>query len=142
MTLHLQKLAVGIEDPGHLARVQAARAFRRDGRTLVPGWTRRAPTRSDALLAGGSIYWVVKGAMRVRQRLVGFEADTDDGGRGFCRMLLDPELVPVLPRPRKPFQGWRYLRAEDAPPDLSAAGEGAAEMPGEMLAELRALGLL
>jgi hypothetical protein len=142
MTLHLQKLAVGIADPDHLARVQAGRAFRRDGRTLVPGWTRRAPTRADALLAGGSIYWVVKGTMRVRQRLVGLETDADDGGREFCRMLLDPELVPVIPTPRKPFQGWRYLRAEDAPPDLAAAGGGAAEMPGEMLSELRALGLL
>jgi len=142
MTLHLQKLAVGISDPDHLARVQAARAVRRDGRALVPGWTRRAPTRADALLDGGSIYWVVKGVMRVRQRLVGFEADVDDGGREFCRMLLDPELVPVVPAPRRPFQGWRYLQARDAPPDLAAAGEGAARMPAEMLEELRALGLL
>jgi hypothetical protein len=136
------RLCVGIDDPERLARVQAARLFHRDGRAIVPGWTRRAPVRTDELLAGGSLYWVVKGQVRCRQRLLGFETDTDDGGVPFCRMLLDPDLVPTLPVARRPFQGWRYLKAAEAPPDLDAVGDGAADMPAGLAAELRALGLL
>ncbi len=142
MALHMIKLCVGIDDPDQLARVQAARLFRRGGTAIVPGWTRRAPVRTEALLAGGSLYWVVKGQVRCRQRFLGFESDTDDGGVPFCRMLLDPDLVATLPVARKPFQGWRYLTPADAPPDLDAVGSGAADMPPALAAELRALGLL
>lgn len=142
MALHMIKLCVGIDDPDHLARVQAARMFRRGGQAIVPGWTRRAPVRTEELLAGGSLYWVVKGQVRCRQRFLGFETDVDDGGVPFCRMLLDPDLVPVLPVARKPFQGWRYLKASEAPPDLDTVGAGAAEMPPTLAAELRSLGLL
>jgi hypothetical protein len=142
MALHMIKLCVGIDDPAQLARVQAARLFRKGGTAMVPGWTRRAPVRTEELLAGGSLYWVVKGQVRCRQRFLGFEADTDDGGAPFCRMLLDPDLVPTLPVARKPFQGWRYLKASEAPPDLDATGTGAADMPPALAAELRSLGLL
>ncbi|HZH27373.1 MAG TPA: DUF1489 domain-containing protein [Azospirillaceae bacterium] len=142
MALHLIKLAVGITDVDHLARVQADRIIQRDGRPVVPGWTRRAPTRVDELADGGCMYWVVKGAVRCRQRLLGFETDVDGEGKPFCRILLEPQLVETLPSPRKAFQGWRYLKPADAPPDLASAGEGAAEMPPELREELRALGLL
>jgi hypothetical protein len=142
MALHMIKLCVGIDDPGQLARVQAARAFLHDGRTIVPGWTRRAPVRTQELLEGGSLYWVIKGQIRCRQRFVGFQTDKDDEGVAFCRMLLDPDLVATLPVGRRPFQGWRYLQPGDAPPDLDATGAGAADMPPALAAELRTLGLL
>ncbi|WP_207484252.1 DUF1489 family protein [Arenibaculum pallidiluteum] len=144
MALHLIKLAVGIRDLDHLAEVQQGRAFMRDGARIVPGYTRRMPTRGDEVCDGGSIYWVVKGAVRCRQPVLGFELVQDGEGESWCRLLLDPVLVPVEAQPRKAFQGWRYLKPEEAPRDLGAGqggGVGEDAMPPEMLAELRALGL-
>ena len=78
----------------------------------------------------------------MRQRLRDIDRAVDSDGRPYTQLVLDPELVRVVPAPHRPFQGWRYLREEDAPRDLEEAGEGAADMPEEMLAELRELGLL
>jgi hypothetical protein len=95
----------------------------------------------DELLDGGSIYWVIRGRICARQRLLGFETDTDDDGRPFCRVLIDPKLVPTDARPHRAFQGWRYFSAADAPRDRSKA-KGEDDLPPEMAAELRDLGLL
>lgn len=145
MTLHLVKLAVGIDDVDHLARVQQRRrteAIRAGRGDRLWHLTRNAPRRADELLDGGSIYWVIRGQIRCRQRLVGIEPAVDSDGRPCNRLLLDPELVRTLPRAHRPFQGWRYLAPEDAPPDLDALPSGAEEMPPEMAAELHALGLI
>ena len=77
--------------------------------------TRHMPRRSEELLAGGSIYWVIGGRIRARQRLVGFESDRDPDGRKICRFMLDTDLVPTEPWPHRAFQGWRYLDPKDAP---------------------------
>lgn len=143
--MHLIKLAVGIRDPEHLAAVQRTRRIVRSdidgGRPVVLGSTRRRPKQPEAIITDGSIYWVIKGAVRCRQRVHGLEAAVDDEGKACCLMLLDPMLVTTVPIPHKPFQGWRYLDPAKAPPDLAAATDGDA-MPPEMAAELRALGLL
>ncbi len=144
MTVHLIKLSVGIENIDHLARVQEGRlrqaaADGREGRLFHR--TRHMPRRSEELLDGGSIYWVIKGRTRARQRLVGFESDVDEEGRKFCRLMLKPGLVPTDPWPHRPFQGWRYLEGKDAPPDRSR-GQADDDMPEEMIEELRDLGLL
>ena len=143
-SLHLIKLAVGIVDAGHLAEVQE----RRLADSLAAGHgprlfhvTRNVPRRSVELLDGGSIYWVIKGRIRVRQRLLDIETDTDDEGRRFCRLMLDPERVETHPWPHRAIQGWRYLPAGSAPPDLGAPGDET-KLPPEMAAELRDLGLL
>lgn len=144
MPLHLMRLAVGISDIEHLAAVQG----RRDRiklpkrRKAVPTFTTHMPKRVEELLDGGSLYWVIKGWMRVRQQLLGFQPHIDDDGRARCMILLDPTLVPTLPTAFRAFQGWRYFEPGDAPTDLAAAGAGAADMPPAMLAELRSLGLL
>ena len=78
------------------------------------------PRRAEELLDGGSIYWVIQGYYTVRQRLVGIESVTADDGTSKCRLDLDPELIPVDPHPKRPFQGWRYLPGEDAPADIEA----------------------
>ena len=103
----------------------------------------RSPKRQAELLDGGSLYWVIKGTILVRQPLVGFEAGTKDDGSPCCLLLLDPALIPVRPVPRRAFQGWRYLDASDAPPDLAGgrAGEVAA-MPATMRKTLSDLGLI
>ena len=142
--LNLVKLAVGIESPEHLARVQKRRLdeAREAGRTAgLYHVTRNTPRRSADLLAGGSIYWVIKGRLRVRQRLLDIVTDADPEGRRICRLVLAPRLVAVEPRRQRAFQGWRYLAHGDAPPDLAADAAGSA-LPGELATELRELGLL
>ncbi len=145
MVVHLIKLCVGIESPEHLAAVQRRRldSARRDGLPpVLHHRTRQRPRRADEILAGGSLYWVIRGFVRLRQRVVGIEPTVDADGVPRCLLVLDPELVPTAAVPRRPFQGWRYLEAGDAPPDLPASATAEDGPPPEMAAELRALGLL
>lgn len=139
--LNLVKLAVGIEDPEHLARVQNRRLEESGQGGRLFHVTRNAPRRSAELVSGGSIYWVIKGRIRVRQRLLGVETDTDREGRRFCRLVLDPQLVAVEARRCRAFQGWRYLLPENTPRDLGVDQVELA-LPGELAEELRDLGLL
>lgn len=144
MPLHLIKLCVGIDDVDQLRAAQERRAYRRDGRMVVPGFTRRSPRRPDEVTDGGSIYWVIKGSVRCRQRVLDFEMVQEEEGGTSCRLILDPELVEVMPQAKKPFQGWRYLADADAPRDLTpgqGTGQGG-DLPPHLLAELRELGLL
>ena len=141
---HLIKLAVGVDDVAHLERIQEARraAARASGQPPIARHvTRSRPKRAAEVLAGGSMYWVVRGLLQVRQRIVSLEAVTGDDGVPRCAIGLDDSLVRVLPRPCRPFQGWRYLDPADAPPDLDGTGE-TDEMPPHLVAELRELGLL
>ncbi len=144
MTVHLMRLAVGIRDIEHLASVQKKRKKIRLPKRVVavPSYTTHMPKRTEELLDGGSLFWVVKGWMRVRQRLLGFRPYVDDEGKTRCMLLLDPVLTPTLPTAFRAFQGWRYLDPSDAPTDLAKAGKGTAKMPPKMLAELRSLGLI
>lgn len=139
MSLHLIKLSVGTEDLEDLRRWQVQR-LRQTGRVLHR--TRMTPRRGEELLAGGSIYWIIRGWIQGRQRLIGLEPTRDEAGRPATLLLLQPELVRVVPRRHRAFQGWRYLRAADAPADLEALPKGLREMPPEMAAELHALGLI
>ena len=139
MTLHLIKLSVGTEDVADLRQWQAER-LRATGRLFHR--TRMMPRRRNELLAGGSIYWVIRGQVLCRQRLVGIKPVVDGDGRPDTHLLLAPPLVPTVPRPHRPFQGWRYLAGQEAPPDLADLPAGARDMPPAMAAELRALGLL
>jgi hypothetical protein len=144
--LHLIKLCVGIENPAELIAWQAHRleALKRYG--LPPELahrTRQMPKKRAEVLDGGSLYWVIKGVVQLRQRIVDLREEANDEGRSICAIVFDPMLVPTRPQPRRPFQGWRYLTAEDAPPDLPQAERGAIEaMPPAMRAELAALALL
>jgi hypothetical protein len=136
MPLHLLKLAVGVEDLDQLRRIRAARAIERGGSWV---YTRNRPRRSAEVLAGGSIYWIIRGSVRVRQRVTGFLSERDDNGRRYCLIEVDECLIPTEPRAWRPFQGWRYLLPEDAPADRCLDEE---PLPDRMLAELRSLGLI
>jgi len=144
MALHLMKLSVGIHDIDHLAEVQALRRRRSEAAgdpITLSHRTRNTPRRAAELLEGGSIYWVIRGRIRVRQKLLGFEGEVDEEGRKYCRFVLDPTLVATEPWPHRAFQGWRYLDSKDAPPDWPR-GKVDEDMPAEMIAELRELGLI
>jgi hypothetical protein len=139
MALHLIKLAVGVDDVAHMRALQKQR---RKERGMACFLTRHTPRRGEELLDGGSIYWVIKGQVRVRQRLLAFHPAVGADGEVRCAAEYDPALVETLWQPRRPFQGWRYLLPRDAPPDRPAGRAGDEEMPPAMVQELRALGLL
>ena len=143
MTIHMIKLAVGVEDVEHLAELQQNRIAQSKAQGLSPNprhFTRMTPRRQSKLLDGGSIYWVIKGVIRVRQELVGFEGYTDEEGVNRCAIVLDPELIHTQGRPHRAFQGWRYLEPAKAPPDAKESDN--TELPQELARDLEALGLL
>lgn len=145
MSLHLIKLSVGVEDVDHLARLQDRRlkdAERRGEKPELKHITRNTPRRADEILAGGSIYWVIKGFIRARQPLINIRPVERDDGRPACALVLQPGLIRTELRSFRPFQGWRYLAGEDAPRDASASKGGKNDVPDEMEAELKGLGLL
>lgn len=145
MTLHLIKLCVGAESIADLEEWIADRMAerrKRGERAQHAHVTRMVPKRAAELIEGGSLYWVIKGQISARQRLIEVEPFVDADGIGRCRLWLEPKVVAVAPRPMRAFQGWRYYAAKDAPPDLDAAGKGAAAMPEELRRTLGELGLL
>ena len=128
MTVHMVKLCVGADDiqnlidwQTRLMKVHPAPFHR----------TRMMPKRAEELLQGGSIYWVIKHAIRVRQRIVDIREERDDEGRRMCELVFDPELHRTYAQPKRPFQGWRYLKPESAPRDL-ATGDKAVDIPLEL----------
>jgi hypothetical protein len=144
--LHLLKLCVGPASIGDLEeRIARNReAALREGRDPAPvHTTRMVPTRAGDIVGRGSIYWVIKGTLLCRQSITAITPFTDADGIGRCRLILQPEVTAVSPRPCRPFQGWRYLKAEDAPADLDArTAGGLAEMPESLRRELAGLGLI
>ena len=140
--LHILKLSVGIQSIDHLELAQADKlAVARHGKGRLWHRTRNTPRRMEELLDGGSIYWVISGAIKARQRLIGFDHYLDEEGRRHCLLLLEPKIVATAAWPHRAFQGWRYLEARAAPPDLADDAE-AGDLPSEMARELRELGLL
>jgi hypothetical protein len=144
MPLHLIKLCVGCDSVKDLENW-----IRRKLKARPPGQkrehihtTRMVPRRADELIDGGSLYWVIRGQIMCRQRLIAVRPFVDRDGVGRCRLVLAPKLVLVEPRSFRAFQGWRYLEAKDAPRDLDHAAPGAADMPEDMRRELMDLGLL
>jgi hypothetical protein len=141
MMLHLMKLAVGAPDVSHL------RAFQADRMASNPPLrhqTRNFPRRAAEILDGGSMFWVIAGAIVVRQRILDITEGRWDDGRVCAALILDSELVSVAGRPTKPFQGWRYLPPGEAPADLVADAEirGGDRLPDTLQRELRALCLI
>lgn len=141
MPLNLIKLAVGIEDLEHLDRRQKQT---RNSAGNYRHRTRMMPQRQKEVLDGGSMYWVICGLILVRQPIVSLTQAKDDNGKALCVIELEPRQVLVQPRAQRPFQGWRYLKAEDAPTDIAAGGKIFIdpEMPKAMRTELARLGLL
>lgn len=145
MPLHLIKLCVGcdsVQDLRDWIEEKLKERKRRRQPLEHVHTTRMVPKRVDELLSGGSLYWVVRGAVLCRQRLIAVRPFRDKDGIGRCRLVMEPKLVLTEPRPYRAFQGWRYLAAKDAPRDLARAAPGAAKMPEHLRRELRGLGLL
>ncbi|MDQ0455961.1 DUF1489 family protein [Rhizobium paknamense] len=145
MALHLIKLCVGADSLDDLRQWVAERSMVAMAAGLQPHSshvTRMVPKRVEELLDGGSLYWIIKGQVMARQKLLDIVSFTGGDGITRCELLLGPEVVETTPAPRRPFQGWRYLEDKDAPRDLSASGANLEDMPDDLKRELAELGLL
>lgn len=141
VTLHLIKLCVGANSITDLAQWQKKRAAERKkngGSSAIMHLTRMTPKRADDLLDGGSLYWVIKGQIAARQRLIALKPVTREGV-SCCALVLDRKIIPTVPRKHRAFQGWRYLEPKDAPRDLTGSKS---QIPEKLRAELTELGLL
>jgi hypothetical protein len=136
--VNLLKLCVGADGVDDLAAWQAERQAR-TGR--VAHVTRMWPRREAELLAGGSLYWVIRGAVLVRQRVLGLEQTMGADGVPRCAIVLDPELRRTEAQPRRPFQGWRYLAPEDAPRDLPEGRAAEDALPPSLALALEEIGV-
>ncbi len=138
--LNLLKLCVGVDSIEDLI---AWRTKRNPNWADVPSRhvTRMWPKREAELLAGGSLYWVIKGAIQARQTIVGLEEVIGEDGIRRCAILLDPQLIRTSNAVRRPFQGWRYLQAEDAPADLIADRPHEDSLPPELSLALAEIGV-
>ena len=145
MPLHLIKLCVGCDSVQDLEDwvKQRLREKKRKGQNAEHiHTTRMVPKRAGELVDGGSLYWVIKGQVAARERILAIRPFRDKDGIGRCRIVMDGKVVPVEPRPYRAFQGWRYYADKDAPRDLARAAPGVAKMPEQMRRELRDLGLI
>ena len=130
MPLHMIKLCVGVTEVETLE----ANAARSDWRIVH---TRMTPKRAAEIEDGGSLYWVMKGAVTCRQRILDITT-VGEGKESRCEIKLDSQVIRTAPLARRPFQGWRYLEPKDAPQDLSTAE--ATDLPDDLARELRELG--
>lgn len=137
MTIHLIKLCVGVESVEDLAAHQLLQLERADNPVHR---TRMMPKRADELLNGGSLYWVIRNSIRVRQKIVDVRQYKDADGKGMCELVFSPDLVPTYAKPKRPFQGWRYLKPDNAPRDLNS-GENALDIPASLDEALKKAGV-
>lgn len=140
MTTHILKLCVGAESIEDLAQWQASQA-RHWPRGRAIHVTRMWPKRADEVTAGGSLYWVIKGLILCRQRIVALEQITEGDGITRCAMHLDTAIIRTESAPRRPFQGWRYLDPADAPRDLTPGRDREEALPPALALALAEIGL-
>lgn len=139
--MHLLKLSVGSESVDSMAAWQSTpRAQGPDG--LPRHITRMWPRQEEKILEGGSIFWVVQGFIRCRQRVLRFDEVIGQDGIRRCAFVLDPEIIRTTTAKRRPFQGWRYLAPEDAPSDLPRARQSEDTLPDDLSAALADIGVL
>lgn len=142
--MHLLKLCVGTDSVEELRAWQAGKAAERAAAGQDPRprhVTRMWPRRAAELIEGGSLFWVIRGVILVRQRIEALLPVTGADGIVRCGVVLSPDLVRVEPRARGPFQGWRYLPAEDAPPDLPPSRAAEPVLPAELQEALARFGV-
>jgi hypothetical protein len=141
--MHMIKLCVGVATLEELEGYREERAhwWGADyGENVHVHRTRMRPKRADDIAGRGSIYWVISGVVRCRQPILRLQDVVDGEGKSCCDIIMAPDLIRVRPRPKRPFQGWRYLEPKDAPLDIN--GQEAANGSPEIAEELARLGLL
>lgn len=136
-SINLVKLCVGVESVDQLQAYIDATAGSYRGHV-----SRLFPKKDKELLNGGSLYWVIKGVIQARQRIVGLEEVIGSDGVRRCEIMLDKELIRTANAARRPFQGWRYLKPEDAPVDLPKGRKAEPDLPPELAQALSDIGVI
>lgn len=146
MTVHIVRRAFGADTLDDLKARQKMRmeeAKAAGGKAVLRSMTRAVPRRADEVTDGGSIYWIIKGHIRARQKIKRIERIDNPNSRRKCSIVLDPKLIETVPQPRKARRGWAYLEENEVPPDMpKTKGAKGDSLPPELAAELRELGLL
>jgi len=138
--IHLLKLCVGADSVEDLLDWHASQRGRWPaGQTIHV--TRMWPRREAEVLAGGSLFWVIKGVILARQKILALSEDRGPDGILRCALHLDAAVIRTEPAPRRPFQGWRYLDPADSPRDLPAARTAEDSLPPTLAAALADIGL-
>ena len=143
--VNLVKLCVGADGVDDLRQWQKGRISYRKANGLDPRprhTTRMWPKRADEILNGGSLYWVFKGAILARQTIESLDEVIGEDGIRRCAIVMSPEIVLVETRPRRPFQGWRYLSVADAPPDLRNQSGEMQGLPPSLAIALNEVGVV
>jgi hypothetical protein len=143
MTLHLIKLCVGIDTVEELESYRRQRSqeqLARGEEVRSVHVTRMFPKQAEKLLDGGSLYWVIKRVIQCRQRILSLDEITGEDGIRRCAIVMDPEIIRTAPAARRPFQGWRYLKAEEAPMDISDPAAGGENLPPDLRRKLIEIG--
>lgn len=144
MTIHMIKLVVGVDDLDGFLAIQQSQQFDYHGQLGCPVYTRYKAKRAEEILQGGSLYRVIKNRIQCRQRILGFEeVETEEKGK-MCMIVVDKDIIQTISKPKRPFQGWRYLESSAAPKDrgLYLGGGIRDEIPEDMENELREAGLI
>ena len=138
MALHLIKLCVGVSE---IEEMKSWVKISKNSNEELDHVTRMFPRRSHEIVPGGSLYWVIRGMILCRQPIADLQEVVGVDGIGRCRILFKQQIILVRPTPRRPFQGWRYLPADDAPKDIPK-GEKIDALSDQMRRELALLGLI
>lgn len=145
MPVNMIKTAAGLQEIDQLIQRQAGGKMRYKGQQATYAYTRYIPKRAEEIVqSGGSIYWILKSRIQVRQKILGFDMVEEADGTTWCKIIVEPQLYKTLAAPHRAIQGWRYLADKDAPKDrgLYVFGTTEDEPPAEMAEELKKLGLL
>lgn len=141
--LHILKVAAGIGSIEQLKRIVDQYSYTDpEFGHIMHMSSRNTPKRTDELLEGGSVFWIIKRAIVARAPLVAVREDERFDGRKGCQMCIRPEVILTSPQPKRGFQGWRYLKDSEAPADLTSLTQGEGQGSPELAAELKELGLL
>ena len=138
MSYNLKKIAVGIKSIERL-KIRQQMLFENYG--VIVHTTRNMPKQKADLIKTGSMYWIIQRNVLVRQKILDITSVIRSDGSKGCEIILDKDLIKVIPTPMRPFQGWRYYMEEDIPPDLNINDDGSEEIPDEVNSELIKLGL-
>ena len=143
--VNIVKLAVGVQSVEELALIQ--RRFLNQAETATNGFyhsTKLMPKKHEAIVKSGSLYWVIKGVICARQKIVAITKQEDSDGIKRCKIFLNDTIIKTTPIRKRPFQGWRYLKRNKTPADIvdPVTGTFDDDIPLEVQQKLLEVGLL
>ena len=145
-TINIVKLAVGVQSVEELALIQR-RFLNQPSAQTSKGFyhsTKLMPKKHEAIVESGSLYWVIKGVICARQKIVEIIKQEEPDGIKRCRIYLEDSIIKTTPIRKRPFQGWRYLKKNKTPADIidPITGTFDDDIPLDVQQQLLEVGLL